>query len=344
MKSSLNLLFILGIIINVVINAVGASSINGYLNNEHSKTIKREAKKSKDEFYYMIFIKNKVNKDQKINKREAMEQFMNEIVDQINAIITENIDTYKYPSKLEEFKESPSSSSSLTKRDTQNDFAVPISSLDDRSIIYSYLSESVVELVEKIPNVIACVKDRPINFFMDGGNLKKSKDVHKMDRYNQILNETQWSGVSVRENADAHLSLISQGKFDSNLVGKYDKNYYYPSSAGHDIDVFILDSGFNFRHPEFFNKKERTVKCAAIVTRKSIIPSPSDDVCEVTNGKLIHGEAVSDIVGGLIHGVASKANIYGIALYTPPRNYGGEPDDDEEPSDSLLTEEEKKGS
>eukprot|EP00833_Pecoramyces_ruminatium_P013838 jgi/Orpsp1_1/1187870/evm.model.d7180000060818.1 len=84
--------------------------------------------------------------------------------------------------------------------------------------------------------------------------------MNELEKLNEILNETQWSGVGVRENADIHLSLLSQRKFDGNSTTTYDKNYYYPSSAGKDIDIFIIDSGFNFRHPEFANKDERTVK------------------------------------------------------------------------------------
>eukprot|EP00833_Pecoramyces_ruminatium_P010006 jgi/Orpsp1_1/1184038/evm.model.c7180000087755.1 len=152
---------------------------------------------------------------------------------------------------------------------------------------------------------MACVKDRKIHFTGEKGS-----KMNQMEKLNDILNETQWSGVDVREDADIHLSLLSQGKFYGNSTTTYDKNYYYPSSAGKDIDIFILDTGFNFRHPEFANKDERTVKCAFTSHNAIIFPSKVDDYCEFTNGKEYHGLMVSDVAGGLVHGVANKANIY----------------------------------
>ncbi|OUM60239.1 carbohydrate-binding module family 18 protein [Piromyces sp. E2] len=134
-----------------------------------------------------------------------------------------------------------------------------------------------------------------------------------------IKRETGWSQVKVRENADLHLSLLSQGLYNSELANKYDTNFYYPESAGKDIDIVIIDTGFNFEHSEFSNKKERILKCAIRIVDGEYVKPPSESKCSTTNPILVrhnyyHGEYVSDAAAGLIHGVASKANVYGVAF------------------------------
>ncbi|ORY57963.1 subtilisin-like protein [Neocallimastix californiae] len=302
-----NLLSILSIITIFVINTVQAFDIKSSLKNKILKKNKENSTKTKNENYYMIFVNNGSSNSGSHSKREE-EQLINSLIDEITTLIIDNKNTYKNPSKLEGFEKR----SSLRKRENQNNksaLAYTISSLDDRTIIYSYLSDYVADKVKKLPNVIACAEDRKL-YLSD----RKGDRMDEMNKLNEVLNETQWSGVSVRENADIHLSLLSQGKYDGNSTTSYDKNYYYPSSAGKDIDIFVFDSGFNFQHPEFANKDERTIKCAFATKNGEIIPIENEDYCELTYGKEYHGLMVSDIAGGLTHGVAGKANIYGIAL------------------------------
>eukprot|EP00833_Pecoramyces_ruminatium_P007560 jgi/Orpsp1_1/1181592/evm.model.c7180000077854.1 len=311
-----NLLSILSIITIFGINTAYAFDIKLASKNKLSKKIKNDSNTAKNENYFMILVNNASGKDGKNNKREEAEQHINGIIDEITTLIVDNIDTYENPSKLKEFEQN---SSILRKRSNENNdpaLAYSISSLDDKTIIYSYLSDVVADKVEEIPSVLACVEDRKIYFTSD----EKDNEINDLNKLNEILKETQWSGVSVRENADLHLSLISQGKFDGNSTTKYDKNYYYPSSAGKDIDIFIFDSGFNFRIPEFANKDERTLKCICNVINGIIYPSKNETYCGKPN---IHGLSVSDVAGGLMHGVANKANIYGISFYD-------ESDDEEE--------------
>jgi len=68
---------------------------------------------------------------------------------------------------------------------------------------------------------------------------------------NKILSETGWKDLSIETNASSHLSLLSQGIFNEQLNNKYDKNYYYPASAGKGVEVFMFDNGFNFNLDEF---------------------------------------------------------------------------------------------
>jgi len=297
-----NILSILSIITLFLINNIHATDIKAPLKNELPSNNK--------ENYYMIFVNNGSSSDGSHQKREETEQHINAIINEISNIIMDNKDTYENPSILEELQQN----NSLEKRENQDNnsaYAYTISSLDDKAVIYSYLSNDVVDKVNEIPSVMGCMEDR--EFKLNSYNNNDSSNMDSFDKLNEILNETQWSGVSVRENSSIHLSLISQGKFHGNSTDQYDKNYYYPSSAGKDIDIFILDSGFNFRHPEFANKDERTTKCAFVVKQGRIFPSKYDDYCIISSN--IHGLGVSDVAGGLKNGVANKANIYGISLY-----------------------------
>jgi hypothetical protein len=135
----------------------------------------------------------------------------------------------------------------------------------------------------------------------------------------QIKRETGWNEVKIRKNADLHLSLLSQGIYNSELANKYDTNYYYPESAGEGIDIVIIDTGFNFEHSEFSNKDERTVQCAIKIVDGEYVKPISESKCSTSNPTLVdnnyyHGEYVSDAAAGLLHGVAKKANVYGVAF------------------------------
>ncbi|ORX42857.1 subtilisin-like protein [Piromyces finnis] len=136
-----------------------------------------------------------------------------------------------------------------------------------------------------------------------------------------IKRETGWHQVQIRNNADLHLSLLSQGIYNDQLANKYDTNFYYPLSAGKDIDIVIIDTGFNFNHSEFSNKHERKVKCAVTIIDGEYHPPESETKCSTSDPTLVaqnyyHGEYVTDAASGLIHGVASKANVYGVAFHT----------------------------
>ncbi|ORX52631.1 subtilisin-like protein, partial [Piromyces finnis] len=127
----------------------------------------------------------------------------------------------------------------------------------------------------------------------------------------EIKEETGWNNVMVRENAPLHLSIISQGEFNESRVDKYDKNYYYPESAGKDIDLYILDVGFNFNHPEFSNKNERIIKCLFNITKAKVVEANSDIYC-FNKKQSSHGTTVAEAAAGKEHGAARKANIYAV--------------------------------
>eukprot|EP00833_Pecoramyces_ruminatium_P008364 jgi/Orpsp1_1/1182396/evm.model.c7180000081125.2 len=258
-----NILSILSIITLFLINNIHATDIKAPLKNELPS--------NKKENYYMIFVNNGSSSDGSHQKREETEQHINAIINEISNIIMDNKDTYENPSILEELQQN----NSLEKRENQDNnsaYAYTISSLGDKAVIYSYLSNDVVDKVNEIPSVMGCMEDR--EFKLNSYNNNDSSNMDSFDKLNEILNETQWSDVSVRENSN---------------------------------------SGFNFRHPEFANKDERTTKCAFVVKQGRIFPSKYDDYCIISSN--IHRLEVSDVAGGLKNGVANKANIYGIPLY-----------------------------
>ncbi|OUM67164.1 hypothetical protein PIROE2DRAFT_5429 [Piromyces sp. E2] len=126
-----------------------------------------------------------------------------------------------------------------------------------------------------------------------------------------IKENTHWKDVGVTNDASLHLSVVSQGKFDESVNGKYDENYYYPSSAGEGVDIFIFDSGFDFTHDEFSNTDERTVKCIFKVKDGKLYKISNEKICYNEANK-DHGTRVSITAGGRISGAAKKANIYGV--------------------------------
>jgi len=133
----------------------------------------------------------------------------------------------------------------------------------------------------------------------------------------EILAETQWKDVSIQENAPFHLSVLSQGRFDENLIKKYDKNYYYPSSAGEGVEIIVVDLGFNFTYEDF---SDIDAKCEAVVKGGVVTKPESEEQCYASYAVYDHGSLVSSIIAGKINGVAKKANIHGILIDNPSQD------------------------
>jgi len=267
-----------------------------------------DVSKIEEDHYYLVYVNNthgefRVFDD--LNKRKRQEskadEFVFSFIDDVHNLIINNKDTYKDQEKFEEIENSAQSNSEYGKRFYNDDsnLIYPISSVDNTVVFNVYLSKTMVEELKKNKMVLNIEPDLAS---------PKYQSYYNVD---DILDETQWNGVSIRKNANLHLSLLSQGRYDKNIANKYDNNYYYPSSAGKGIDIIILDSGFQFNYSEFSNTDERTVKCVGKVVHGKFT---STDECK---GKIItHGNQVADAAGGLVHGAANKANIYGIAHST----------------------------
>jgi subtilisin family serine protease len=252
--------------------------------------------------FYMVFVNNTSSDHQ---KRQSTDNVINSLITDIHNLIVDNKETYEDPSVLEKLENE--GSGVLRKRDTDSEeessLVYLISNTENKSVLYAYLSPSVVSNVEDLPNVIACEENHGLQFF--------SSYYNKRD----IQLEASWNNFTIRNEADLHLSLISQGKFSSDIVDKYDTNFYNPESAGKDIDIFIIDSGFNFGYSEFSNTDERIVQCGYNITHGKVLSMKSNKNCHVTvTDSDDHGTEVADVAAGLVHGIAHKANVYGFVL------------------------------
>ncbi|ORX83269.1 hypothetical protein BCR32DRAFT_308435 [Anaeromyces robustus] len=176
----------------------------------------------------------------------------------------------------------------------------PIGSFKEKTILLAFLSSKLVKVVKSLSYVIDCdvdMKFEPAAYY----------------NKNEILEETKWDNVIVRNDAKFHLSLIFQGKFDPNLVSQYDTNFYYPSSAGKDIDIYILDESLNIENQDEFPKtNERIVENKFNIIRSRAVYGGYNP--EYGIPKKSHGATVAMVAGGLTTGVANKANIHGIHL------------------------------
>eukprot|EP00833_Pecoramyces_ruminatium_P018004 jgi/Orpsp1_1/1192036/evm.model.d7180000090116.1 len=252
------------------------------------------------EDYYLVYVSNpneefKIYSDAKDNNKS--QEFIKSLVDKINSLILDNMNTYEKPKVLKDFKESNSN------------YVYPISSIKENVVLYTYLSGTLVNEVKSLDHIIDCIP-----------SLKNAFTVDSYYNEKDILNETQWSSLEVQNDADLHLSLISQGIFDKHIINEYDRNYYYPSSAGKDVNVVILDSSFDFDYSEFANKEDRITKCAANVEKGIASTDRIEEYCGNDDIENNHGKKVSDVVGGLVHGVAKRANIYGVSIPVKNKN------------------------
>ncbi|KAG4095118.1 subtilisin-like protein [Neocallimastix lanati (nom. inval.)] len=257
-----------------------------------------------DDGYYMVFV-NTTDQMSSHQKRDEKDNVLNFVINKIQELILDNKDTYEDISKLEAIEND--TEEDLEKRETKylvdygdSNLVYPISSVNGRTVLYAYLSEELAGIIEKIPEVTSCMPNYPFEY-----------DTYY--KLNEIKQEAQWDDVDIRYNTDLHLSLLSQGKFEEDLIHQYDTNYYFPKSGGKDINMIFLDSGFNFRSGDFANTHQRTVKCAFNVTNGKIAPVYDEKYCHASIPN-DHGSRVSDCAAGYEHGIANKANIIGVVL------------------------------
>jgi subtilisin family serine protease len=310
-------------------NNVNHISIEDNINNKKYLEFD-ESIYDKNDKYYLVYVNNTYTEG--LNKRQEPNQFVNSVVNEIHELIIDNKDTFKNPNKLESLigKTHP-----LKKRDdnAESNIVFEIASVNDVSVLYTYISDSLKEKIRSIPGVRNIEPDKKLNLKLPFDNIsqktnEKSQKVKRFrdddddyDFYSKvnpvdnnvdieaIKQETGWSDVEIRNSTYLHLSLMSQGKFDTYDFERYDSNYYYPKTAGEGIDVYVLDADFNFNQPEFSNVDEREAKCLGIFRNGTL--TQADDYALPADP---HGELIADAVGGIKHGAAPKANVYGMAV------------------------------
>ncbi|ORX78576.1 subtilisin-like protein, partial [Anaeromyces robustus] len=95
----------------------------------------------------------------------------------------------------------------------------------------------------------------------------------------------------------------------------YDTNFYYPSSAGKGIDIYLIDSGIIVDH-EDFDTSDRTITCDAIVINEEVRPTTKKEKtkCFAEGVSPNHGIMTSSNAGGKLYGIAKKANLHMVAI------------------------------
>lgn len=283
----------------------------------HKKLRKNDKGKKlekKDKFYIITVENPYTNTTNTKQKRDLNSLFIDELVSEINTLIVENKDTYENTETLEELdKESvqrKKKRSEQLSEENESNYVFKLSSSDKYTALYAYLSNDLVSKVEEMTNIKACEPELKLEV----------KQSSYSSYQNEVKKETNWKSVSRRLNSKTHLSLVSQGKYDSAYINSYDDSYYYPETAGSGVDVFIIDMGFNFRGNEFTNISNRC-KCYMYVKSGRVIKyEDGKDMCYSDKAKEFpdqaknHGTAIADAVGGRNHGVASKAKIYGVVI------------------------------
>jgi len=273
--------------------------------------------KEKDQ-YYIIYVQNPYTfstTNSTIQKRDLNNLFIDGLVNDIHTLIVENTYSYDDPEKLYEIDKE---GNELRKRNvsTENfvdygdsNFVYKISSTETKTVILAYLSDYIVQKVKMMKNIISCSPDYPVEVIPSGlSNMSE-----------EISKETGWKSIYRRKNVKNHLSLISQGKFDSTIVNSYDDTYYYPGTAGEGVDVVIVDSGFNFKSSELESVKNKY--CLSTIKNGKIVDLNKAKSC-YSESKSDHGSVIIDVIAGKSNGVAKKVNLSGILINRPKGENG----------------------
>jgi len=333
--------------INEIINSKDCISrlYNGNVINNDAETSLCNLRKLKNHFDNNKSgnktISDKIDFEVLVKELEPEESFVNKQYELLAEIIIDNLDSYEKDDLItEEIHNLFRKRSKTTVNDIIYDknfekILAKAYNILDVTVFYGYLSDVAYEKIKNLPNVVECFEDSKIplpNISEEGFNHNNTKypkndkeeitdNKNENEIYYNITDikiDTQWSDVSIQRNASFHLSLISQSKVDFNLVNEYDHNFYYPTTAGEGVDIYILDNGgINTNHIDF-DTTYRTVTCDGETKSYSFIEyepySPKSTNCTVNAEEQYHGTAVASAAAGTIYGVAKKANIHVITI------------------------------
>ncbi|KAF2428703.1 hypothetical protein EJ08DRAFT_316014 [Tothia fuscella] len=92
----------------------------------------------------------------------------------------------------------------------------------------------------------------------------------------------------------------------------YENSYVYDDTAGEDVDVYIIDSGADLKHPEFTQGADIASSARWLYAGLDPDGTTPEDDSEFTAGSQDsgpgHGTCMLGIVGGHWYGVAKKIN------------------------------------
>ena len=309
--------------------------------------------------YYIIGIKRSDNDtiydDESIQVQQSIDKLVNDRMNDIYNIIIENKDTYTLENgKMDEKLKELNHSNLLKKRDTsmatvkfkffndkrtsgrshklkRSDNLIPLKSemvdhicpINNYYTIRAYLSDSIVDRVKNLPNIIFCEPSRVSK--NNDGYINKPFNGREFNYFDNkmIKKETKWTNAEIQKhdtfqgkNFFSHLSLLSQGRYRKELTEEYDNNYYYPKEAGKGISIYLMDGGYRLLDWDDSsmnsNPSNRDFYCAmGFVKNKRIPVDPYN--CELSyrsEAEKDHGNMVMSMAGGALFGVAKKANTY----------------------------------
>ncbi|KAJ3129376.1 hypothetical protein HK098_001477 [Nowakowskiella sp. JEL0407] len=157
-----------------------------------------------------------------------------------------------------------------------------------------YFPPSVIEFIKASPLVQLVEIDAPMK--LDG--LRPTASILSGTGYNG----TQGFDISkVTKQSEATWGLDRISRRNSTRT----RTYVYPSSAGADVDIYIVDTGVYLDHPEF---EKRAIWGAYFNSNGSVAtPPPGGD----DEG---HGTHVAGIAAGKTYGVAKKSRIIAVKV------------------------------
>ncbi|ORX83278.1 subtilisin-like protein [Anaeromyces robustus] len=198
----------------------------------------------------------------------------------------------------------------------ESDLVSHVCPISNYYAITVYLNKKTLDIVSDLDNILYIEKSSTLKLL----ETKNTIDI------NAVKKQTNWTDVSVQEfkypGTPNYLSLLSQSPNVRN--GKdYDESFYYPTSAGKGIDIYLIDEGILTNHDDYQTYKgtsyERTITCDAVTRKNKIYATSGQEklncwTSDTTSPRYPeHGIAVSSISGGTLFGVAKKANLHMIA-------------------------------
>jgi len=280
----------------------------------NSNLIKRtDTESSRNKEYKFKFINE--NKDLRRNKKNLNKRKENLNKSLLNKINKKNIKDH--------------SENNVEYIPYRSDLVKHICPVKNYYVVSAYLSDRIIDKVRQLPNVISIEKS--FKELTSLGIINTESNYYNKE---EILKETKWKGLGIQEqppNLDfrySHLSMLSQGKYYSNSSVNYDSNYYYPSSAGKGIDVYVIDDAFDLSlgGEEFDDyagtSDKRTIRCDGRVKQNNfhLAGDNEDYLCnfdqEDDDIDTEHGVQVAISAVGKINGVAKKANLHLLSVRT----------------------------
>ncbi|KAJ5573894.1 uncharacterized protein N7459_008321 [Penicillium hispanicum] len=176
----------------------------------------------------------------------------------------------------------------------------------DYQVYTTHLTESQAAEMEKID----CVRYVWKEMDEDDDNDDSDED-RATPLYEQTEHKLERRARIVRRNSPTQLTLLSWNKPG---VPESD-DYIADSTLGKGTTIYIIDTGFNLNVPDLANTADRQVHYYVVDNEKTLplgrsLSNPAWRKPQDMTDWSDHGTGVACVAGGLVYGVASKANLF----------------------------------